>query len=85
MLVLNRNSSIIQDYKIKPMDTLDIIQFAIIGIVMCGFILIMMCGACLYCWNKNVVNNRVSVNNEEKVEFIEKQKEEMTFIGKIKI
>ena len=45
----------------------------------------MICGAYLYCCNKNVVNNTVSVNNEEKVEFIEKQKEEMTVIGKLKI
>ena len=83
VLVLNRNISIIQDYKIKPMETLDIIQFAIIGVVICGMILIMMCGAYFYCCNKNVINNKMRVNNEEKVEFIKKQTEEMTFIGKI--
>ena len=35
--------------------------------------------------NKNVIVNRMRVNAEEKVEFIEKQTEEMTCIGKIKI
>ena len=34
VLVLNRNISIKQDYKVKPMEKLDIIQFSIIGIVM---------------------------------------------------
>ena len=85
VLVLNRNISIKQDYKVKPMDKLDIIQLSVIGIVMSGLILIMVCGAYLYCCNQKLVNNTVNVDNEEKVEFIEKQKEEITFIGKIKI
>ena len=67
------------------MEKLYIIQFSIIGIVMSGLILIMVCGAYLYCCNQKVVNNTVNVDKEEKVKFIEKQKEEMTFIRKIKI
>ena len=48
-------------------------------------ILMIICGAHFFCCNTNVIVNRMRVNAEEKVEFIEKQTEEMTFIGKIKI
>ena len=49
------------------MEKLDVIQYSIIGIVMGGLILVMVCGAYLYCCNQKVVNNTVNVDNEEKV------------------
>ena len=67
------------------MEKLNVIQFSIIGIVMSGLILVMVCGAYSYCCNQKVVNNIVNVDKEEKVNFIEKPKEEITFIVKIKI
>ena len=85
VLVLNRNSSIQQDYKVKPMEKLDVIQYSIIGIVMGGLIFVMLCGGYLYCCNRKVVNNTVILDKDEKVKFIEKTNEEITFIVKIKI
>ena len=67
------------------MEKLDFIQFSIIGLVMGGLIFFMVCGGYLYCCNRKVVNNTVIVDKDEKVKCIEKTKEEMTFIGKIKI
>ena len=46
---------------------------------------VMVCGGYLYCCSRKVVNNTVIVDKDEKLKFIEKTQEEMTFIGKIKI
>ena len=84
VLVLNRNVSIIQDFTVKAMELLDMIQFIIIGVVLCIMIFILMCGVHFFCCNKNVIVNTQNMNEEEKVEFIEKQTEGLTLIGKIK-